>query len=474
MTKSSFALIVSFLVICVTLTTTQAKVSPQEAAKLGQELTPLGAIQEGNKEGTIPPWTDGITKPPSCYIPRTFHCDPFSNDQRLPTITAENVNQYAKNLSPGQVAVFRRYPDTWRMPVYPTRRSAAFPQHVYDRAIANATRAELADEGDGVLNAIGGVPFPIPTQGVEAIWNHVFKYKGETVDQITGQVAPTANGSYTFVRLEQKLYSLYQQQGATPESIGNILHYFLQRVDAPARLAGRILLVHEPINQVKQSRQAWVYNPGQRRVRRAPHVAYDNPGTAADAQRTTDQNDMWNASPDRYNWTLIGRREMYVPYNSYQVHSGNLKYDDILMKGHINPDLLRYELHRVWVVEATLKKGLRHIYARRTFYLDEDSWQVLAVDQYDNDQYDPDKCKKAVSEGGPYDRCGKIWRVSEAHVINYYEVPLLFPTLEVHYDLQNGRYLAMGLNNQERPEIFNPKMNKLDFTENALRRKGRR
>ena len=454
MSKARTSLIGGILTLLLTVPAAEAKVSPEQAARLGKELTPLGAIRAGNPEGTIPAWEGGITEEPPCYKPRTFHCDPFADDQPLFTITAANVSRYADKLSPGQVAMFKRYPKTWQMTVYPTRRSAAFPQHVYDRAIANAATAELADGGNGVVNASGGVPFPILSNGVEAIWNHIFKYKGETAVQITGQVAPTASGAYTFVRIEQKLLFLYHRRGATPESIGNTLSYFLQTVTAPARLAGSILLVHEPINQVAEPRTAWTYNPGQRRVRRAPNVAYDNPGTASDSQRTNDQNDMFNGSPDRYNWTLVGRRELYVPYNSYKLHSGDLTYDEIVKPGHINPDLLRYELHRVWVVEAKLKEGTSHIYARRTFYIDEDSWQVLAMDQYD--------------------KRGEIWRVSEAHVINYYQVPLLWQTLEVHYDLQNGRYLAIGLNNQERPERFNIEMNKREFTPDALRRRGRR
>ena len=388
------------------------------------------------------------------YEQGKHHPDPFPDDQPLFTITPDNVDQYREKLSPGQTAVFKRYPKTWRMIVYPTQRSAAFPQHVYDRAMANATTAELAASGNGVVNAIGGVPFPVPTNGLEAIWNHIVRYRGETTDQITGQVAPTATGAYTFVKLEQKVLWNYQTPGMTSEALRNRLLYFLQTVIAPARLAGQILLVHETINQVKETRKAWTYNPGQRRVRQAPNVAYDNPGTASDGQRTNDQNDMYNSSPDRYNWTLVGRRELYVPYNSYKLHSGDLSYDDIIKPGHINPDLLRYELHRVWVVEAKLKEGTSHIYARRTFYIDEDSWQISVADQYDNR--------------------GEIWRVSEAHVINYYQVPLLWQTLEVHYDLQNGRYLALGLNNQERPEIFNREMRKRDFTPDALRRSGRR
>jgi hypothetical protein len=242
--------------------------------------------------------------------------------------------------------------------------------------------------------------------------------------------------------------------GATIESIHNKAIYFLQEVLAPPRLAGQILLVHETMNQVTEPRQAWTYNPGQRRVRRAPNVAYDNPGTACDAQRTSDQLDMFNGAPDRYEWKLVGRREMYVPYNAYKIDAGGLPYEEILKPGHLNPDLLRYELHRVWVVDATLRPGTSHIYARRTFYLDEDSWQVLAVDSYDGR--------------------GQLWRISEAHPIQYYEVPIFWQTLEAHYDLQNGRYVALGLNNQEGPVKFDTPMSPDEFTPDSLRRAGRR
>ena len=159
------------------------------------------------------------------------------------------------------------------------------------------------------------------------------------------------------------------------------------------------------MNQVKEHRSAWLYNPGQRRVRRAPNVAYDNPGTASDGMRTSDQFDMFNGAVDRYNWELVGKKEMYVPYNSYKLHSDKVKVKEILTPLHTNPDLNRYELHRVWVVDATLREGARHIYKRRTFYVDEDSWQIVAMDQYDNRD--------------------QLWRVSEGHVINYYDLPTL-------------------------------------------------
>jgi hypothetical protein len=183
-------------------------------------------------------------------------------------------------------------------------------------------------------------------------------------------------------------------------------------------------------------------------------VGYDNPGTASDGMRTNDQFDMFSGATDRYDWTLVGKREIYVPYNSYILHSDSLTYKDILTPLHINPEFCRYELHRTWVVKATVKEGARHIYKSRTFYFDEDSWQILIMDLYDNRD--------------------QLWRVSEGHVINYYEVPTLFTTLEVHTDLQAGRYLAIGLDNESTMYQFNAKLTMDAFTPAALRREGRR
>jgi len=431
-----------------------AKVPEAEAAKLGKELTPLGAVQAGNASGAIPAWKGGITSPPAGYVKGQHHPDPFAGDKVRFTISSKNVGKYEKQLSPGQLAMFKRYPDTFTMNVYPTRRSASYSQKYYDSTMKNARTAELTNEGNGVRNASFGVPFPIPQNGTEAIWNHLLRYRGETVHRTIQQVAPTASGSYVPVTIDERAIWAYSQPGATTETIDNKYAYFLQEVTQPARLAGNVLLVHETLDQVESPRSAWTYNPGQRRVRRAPNVAYDNPGTAADAQRTSDQLDMFNGDPSRYTWELKGKREMYVPYNAYKMHSDTLKHDTLLTPGHLDTDYLRYELHRVWVVDATLRPETSHIYARRVFYIDEDSWQVLAVDQYDGK--------------------GNLWRYSEAYTINYYENPLVWETAEAHYDLQNGRYLVFGLNNEGEVETFDKPMELANFTPEALRRAGRR
>jgi hypothetical protein len=417
-------------------------------------LTPLGAIASGSADGTIPPWTGGLAKPLPGHTKGKPYADPFADDAVRFVITAENVAQHADKLSPGQVAMFRRYPNTWRMRIFPTRRSAAYPQHVYDAIMENARTAETAENGNAVVNATISSPFPIPKTGVEAIWNHVLRYRTTSGQYQFVQATPTASGEYTPVKIDQRAFFAYAVPGATIQSIDNKAIYFLEEVIAPPRLAGQVLLVHETVNQVAEPRQAWTYNPGQRRVRRAPNVAYDNPGTACDGQRTSDQLDMFNGAPDRYDWALVGRKEMYVPYNDYQLDSAAVTYDQILRRGHLNPDLLRFELHRVWVVDGRLREGTSHMYARRTFYFDEDSWQILLADQYDGR--------------------GELWRVSECYVINYYDAPVLWQTVEAHYDLQNGRYVALGLNNQEGPIVFDVPMSLDAFTPEALRRVGMR
>ncbi len=430
-----------------------AKLTSEEIARLEKDLTPMGAKRAGNADGTIPAWTGGILKPPSNYKPGMHHPDPYADDKVLFTITAANMDQYADKLSEGHKAMLKTY-GSFKMKVYPTRRSASMPQRIYDMTKKIAATAEIVDGGNGVKGCINGIPFPIPKDGLEAIWNHLLRFRGDIVGRRIAQAMPTRGGDYTLVQFEDEADILYSHEDMTPEKLGNTLLFFKQKVLSPARLAGGILLVHETLDQVKEPRSAWIYNPGQRRVRRAPQVAYDNPGTASDGMRTTDQFDMFSGATDRYDWKLVGLREVYVPYNSYILHSDKLKYKDILTPLHINPEYCRYEFHRVWMVDATLKPGNRHIYKRRTFYIDEDSWQIILVDQYDNRD--------------------QLWRVSEGHVINYYDVPCLTTTLEVHTDLQAGRYLAIGLDNESAMYDYNIKRTVDDYTPAALRREGLR
>ena len=435
-----------------------ALITEEEANKLGKQLTPIGAIKAGNKDGTIPPWTGGIRSAPKGFKSGQHHPDPYANDKMLFKITAQNYKQYEAKLSEGYKKMFELYPDTFYMNVYPTRRSAAYPDRIYEATREAAVTAELVPSGNGVTKNVNwaGIPFPIPKSGLEAIWNHILRYRGTgSASRDVVQAAVTRSGDYNLVKFQDEFYPIFSDPGIEEEDLDNIIIYFKQRVTSPARLAGGILLVHETLDQERENRKAWVYNPGQRRVRRAPNVAFDNPREASDGLATSDQFDMFNGSPERYNWELKGREEKFIAYNSYKIHSDTVKYADVLTPLHINPELVRYELHRVWKVDSVLKEGKRHIYKRRTFYLDEDSWQIATVDIYDNRD--------------------QLWRISNGHILSYYEIPTTWTTVEEHIDLQSGRYLTLGMNNEEdRTYEFGLDRSSSDYKPSSLRREGRR
>ena len=420
-------------------------------APLATGLTPVGAEQAGNAAGTIPPWTGGLSSPPASYVVGKHETNPFPDDKPLFQINASNAAQYADNLSPGQRALLERYPDTWYMNVYPTRRTAAFPDFVYDAIAANAGTAR------GVLEGRGGVegtrvssPFPQPASGVEAVWNHNLRFRGLRVNRVDGSAALTRRGRYTLVVSRQDWGFAYGLPYTTPftQRHPNVLFAVKSKVIEPSLLSGDGTLIFEMINQTNDPRKSWRYPRALRRVLRNPFFGYEIPGGLSDGLRTVDDFGLYNGSPDRYEWTLQGKKELYIPYNAYSLHGPQVGHEDILRTGHINPEHARYELHRVWVVEGRLKEGARHIYGRRVFYLDEDSWQIGVADSYDLD--------------------GELWRVNEAHALNYYTVPVLWTTLEVFHDLQSGRVLVDGLDNQYQPYEFTTGSDPREFSPYAL------
>jgi hypothetical protein len=409
----------------------------------------------GNAEGTIPAWTGGLPTDAAAVDDKGFLADPFAHEQPLFTITAANAAQYKDKLSAGQMAMLQRYPDTYKIPVYPTHRTTAVPAAIAQAAKVSALNTTTVDGGNGLqnFNASRYYAFLIPKSGVEVVWNHVTRYRGGNTRRVVTQATPQTNGSYSLVKFEDEVAFPADMPDLDPAKGSNILLYFKQRVTAPSRLAGNVLLVHETIDQVKEPRLAWIYNAGQRRVRRAPQVAYDGPGTASDGMRTADNFDLFSGAPDRYDWQLVGTKEMYIPYNSFKLDSPALKYDDVLKAGHINQELTRYELHRVWEVVATLRDGERHIYAKRHMYFDEDSWQIALVDHYDGR--------------------GQLWRVAEGHAQHYFNYQVPGYTLEALYDLVAGRYLALGMKNEERTAYnFGFKASAADYTPAALRSSG--
>jgi hypothetical protein len=426
-------------------------VSEAEAARLETDLTPMGAERAGNPEGTIPAWTGGITAPPAGYEPGMHHIDSYASDAVLFTVTAADVDARSAVLCDGQKALLRAHPESWRMQVYPTRRSASYPAWVYEAVRANATRARVVLEGKGgVADARVGPPFPIPHSGIEVIWNHNLRWRGARVHRSEGIAAVTRRGNYRVVVLDQLFGLPYGAQ--RPDAFGrefpNVLLAAKARVIAPSRIAGDASLVIEPIDQTNDPRRSWIYGRDLKRVFRVPWIAYDFPAPYSDSLRTLDDLWLFNGPPDRFEWELLGKREMLIPYNAYRLHGNGVSASDILGPHHIEPDLARYELHRVWVVQAKLKPGAKHIYSRRVLYVDEDSWQI------------------AVAES--YDLQGRLWRVNEAHALNLYDVPVLWNTLEVYQDLQQNRYLVTGLDNDRNTPRFSEGSDPREFSPNAL------
>ncbi len=361
----------------------QAAVSADEAKQLGTTLTAVGAEKAGNKDGTIPEYTGGLTAPPASFKKGDgLRADPFAGEKPRLTIDSKNVAQHADKLTAGAQELLKRNPSS-RIDVYPTHRTVVYPKRVLDNTAKNATGAKSVEGGLGIENALPGIPFPIPKSGSEAMWNHLMRYSGHAyslkydnwnVDSAgVPTLALTAEGWE-----EYPLYDPKKTDAAVPTDGYWKLKLLYQ---GPARRAGEGLMGLDYVNPLAQPRRAYQYLPGQRRVKLAPDIAYDTPNPGSAGVATYDDAFLFNGAQDRYDWKLVGKKEMYVPYNGYRLFAA--KPSDIMKPGAVNPDLMRWELHRVWVIEATLKPGKRHIYAKRTYYLDEDSWLALASDEYD-------------------------------------------------------------------------------------------
>jgi hypothetical protein len=451
----------SVLVLSVFALPALAAVSSNEASRLGQDLTPFGSVKAGNEAGTIPPWTGGLTSDdaPSGYKGSgQHHINPFPDDEVLFTINANNAEQYDEYLTDGLRAMLDAYPASFNLPVYKSRRTHAVPDWVAENTRDNATSAEVVGRGEGIDGAFGGYPFPIlhgnnEQKAWQVIWNHLTRWRGVSVTRRSSEVAVQTDGDFGLVTSQQEAFFNYYNPEGSEEDLDNVIFYYLSFTQSPPRLAGGAILIHETLNQIINPRNGWGYNAGQRRVRRAPNLGYDSPIAAADNLRTADDTDVFNGALDRYNWNYEGMREIYVPYNNYLIGEKGVPYSEILGTSHLNPEFTRWELHRVHVVEANLKDGERHIYGKRRFYVDADSWNTLLLDQYDGR--------------------GALWRVTMGLAKNYYELPGVWTTLDAYHDLQARRYHVLGLDTEEPStrEFTNDVPNLRYFSPASLRRR---
>lgn len=416
-----------------------AGVSAEEAARLkeGGDLTPMGAEKAGNKDGTIPAWTGGLTTPTPGFENGGRRPDPFAGEKPILQITAKNMAQYAGKLTEGVKAMLQKYPDSYRLDVYPTHRAAAAPQWVYDDTFKNATRVTLAESDAGPMpkDAFGGIPFPIPKNGAEVMLNHKQRWRGASWVKEANNWQVTSDGKRVLLSdVTQENDAPYYFKDTPADQFNG--QYWMTRVSThgPAIRAGEAIIGHQNIDEAKTN--SWVYLVGQRRVRKLPNSCCDTPTPAAAGMITFDEFEVFLGQMDRFDWKLLGKKEMYIPYNTNRILTAT-KDSDILGERHLNPDYVRWELHRVWVVEATLKPGKRHTSTKSVYYVDEDSWLAVLADRYDaKDQ---------------------LWRMVYASPIAMPDVPGEIAFGSGVYDLLAGSYVAMELGAEKKRQYkINP------------------
>ena len=450
---------ISYLIVAAAMafsSASYAAVSAEEAAALGKTLTPVGAEMAGNADGSIPAYTGGYTTADSNFKPGVKGAkrkDFFADDKPLYTITSANLDKYSDKLSDGVKALFKQRPD-FVMHVYPTRRTAAIPERIQDATMKNATTAKLTSSGKGYDAPAKGFPFPIPKSGNEVIWNHLSYWEGETLNYTSNcwMVTPNGNMRLSSSGDQIKKSILYRTDGKNDYDGFVLLGRYVQ--EAPASKAGESILLHDTINYDKNDYALWQYLVGQRRVRRGPSVSYDTPDNVTSGLGFFDEAFMSFGPWFKHDMKLIGKKEMIVPYNNNK--AANADPEKLMGKHFLNPELVRWELHRVWEVDGNLKAGQRHVVTKRKFYVDEDSWRTLLTDGWDAD--------------------GKLWRFNYTLTYLAPEIPALIGSVMWGtYNLQQGGYyLNAAFNGNSVQPWVNPKIHVNMFTPDALAELGTR
>jgi len=422
-----------------------AGVSAAEAARLKTELTPLGAEKAGNKDGSIPAWTGGYTTRIPGDKPGGRRGDPFKDEKPLYSITAKNADQYANKLTEGTVAMLKKYPDTFRADVYPTHRTAAAPQWVYDNTFKNATRAKA--NGDQIEGAYGGIPFPIPKTGAEVMWNHLLRWRGTSWQFQTNMYQLTTDGKAVLTTdgTGDQQMPYYLPDGSPDKWDGDFWMIRLLNSGPPIR-AGEAIVGRENLDYQKS--QAWVYLTGQRRVRKLPNPCCDTPAPAMAGVMSFDEVEVFTGRLERFDWKLLGKREMIVPYNTNRLMQPTTDAE-VLAAHHLAPNFMRWELHRVWVVEATLREGKRHQAPKSRYYCDEDTWICVLGDRWDAN--------------------GQLWKQMWANTFVAPDLPAVVIGSFGFNDLLAGTAFVANLYNQKKAQYPTvPRFSDSNFTPDAL------
>lgn len=408
-----------------------AAVSPEEAKALGTTLTRFGSEAGANADGSIPAYKGGTQAPPGYDITKNkTYPDPFAGEKPLYSIDSKNLSQYESLVTEGNKAMLKKFP-TYRIDVYPTHRSVRYPDAIQENSVKNATTAELtgAVMGDGMKGAapdglpFAGVPFPIPKNGYEVIWNHKQSYAPAVMHHLSSAFLVDPNGGITDLPKTNQyhLRPWYDANNKLRGETFNATTGFSARLTTPPSAAGTVFLnYYLPSGE----QEVWFYTPGQRRVRKAPEFAYDIPIAAYGGVLMWDELWGFTGRTDRFDFKLVGKKEMIVPYNVFSI-TNNVPLRAQLGKQHVNPDVLRWEKHRVWIVEAVRKEGARHAYKKRRFYIDEDSWAIVASESYDDG--------------------GNLWRVGNMQTFPAYTVGGTDNIGWIFNDLIKGNYFAVNM-----------------------------
>lgn len=407
-----------------------AKVSAEKAAELdGPKYTCMGAERAGTPSGVAEYTGKWYKTWPGVKKPYGFEPGPYADEKPLFTITAQNMDQYADKLNEGQKALFRKYPQDFRMNVYPSHRDFRFADWVCDTVKKNAVTAEVNPNGLGTTGTGGSHPFPFPQNGLEAVWNIINPHRAWTEMAVCDIADVYSNGSVAWGRNKFRTMNPNNipPPNKRPSLTTNPGAYFYTEYFLPERDKGSIAVGTQPNDFTNESTSAWQYNPGLRRVRQAPEVCCDYPVPPA-GLRTVDDDYVFNGSPERYTWKLVGKKEMYVPYHNFKFNDPAVKYSELIKPHTPNPAYIRYELHRVWVVEGTLKADMRHIYKKRELYADEDTWLALWANNYDNQN--------------------RLWRTAFVNYFYSQESGTFHRGASIYHDLTSGAYEAGYLTNE--------------------------
>ena len=429
----------------------QAQSATPDASLLTTTLTPMGGERAGNADGSIPAWTGGLTSAPlPATAPVAVHL--FEDEQPLYTIDASNMAQYADLLTEATKFQITKYGVS--LQVFTTHRTAAVPQYVADNTAKNVTSAQFDPRGGrfGFTGAYGGAPFPIINTsdplvgGAQLIWNHLTAWVGYSDLTMFAPGVVVINGQLTLVAgtLSRTIYPYYDPNGTVANFDGYFSkgHYYDQ---APSSVEGGETLVWHSTNVSQNPDIVWSLLNGQGRVRKAPDQAYDTPNPESNGIANLDESSCFYGNPSQYDWSYIAKKEMLVPYNCNKLCFVDIQ--EFLGAHAPKPEYIRWEKHRVWVVEANLAPGEHNVNAKRRFYIDEDTWVALLGEGYDAQG-------NLVKGYGIYNQC----------------VPSLPGTIELStatYNLTNGDFIFNGNNNYaqykgtqfiapQNPTLFDP------------------